>query len=376
LNVGFTYGVAGDRLQNVTGTQSMYARIMDEQSGWQRTIPLYPETAFSGTSQFSMATLDLCEVESIVNLVEAQAGLKQISYTLEIVNDIKFTASMKGSVISDTFSTTLVFNYDKIHFFLAETAGADPLHTVKSGLAGNATVQANSIPIFGFAIPVWLLRFVSIFGLILSLMGLGMAGMGLYHTASQTEEGLIRLKYGGMLVNVYEQNLEPYSAAVDVNTIDDLARLADRHGVMILHMKRNFLHYYFVQSNGAIYRYVVTSGKKGVAVIGDEPEEFVQQTAAQPPVPDPLFAREVAEEPVAIPTQPLKEERPRRKVHDPQPRRERARSVPARRVEQVWEPVKQAPVKEEALSYAIDTGEIDFFVPEREETIIIERVRF
>jgi signal peptidase I len=50
LNIGFTYTLIGDGIQNVTGTQSMYARIMDKQSGWQRTVPLYPETVFNGAS--------------------------------------------------------------------------------------------------------------------------------------------------------------------------------------------------------------------------------------------------------------------------------------------------------------------------------------
>lgn len=371
LNVGFTYAITGDRLQNVTGTQSMYARIMDVQSGWQRTIPLYPETAFIGTSVFSMATLDLCEVESIVNLVEAQAGLKQISYTLEIVNDIKFSASIDGAVFSDTFSPTLVFNYDKIHFFLADDPDADPLHTVKPGMVGSTAIQANSVRLFGFAIPVWLLRFASVFGLIISVIGLSIAGLGLYRTASQTEEGLVGLKYGGMLIDIQEQNLEPYSAAVDVNTMDDLARIADRHGVMILHMKRNFLHYYFVQSNGATYRYVVTSGKKGVAAGDDVPEEIMQEVV-QTPILDPLFVRE----PVVITKPPSIEEKPQRKIYELLPRKEQAQNIPTRRVEEVREPVRQAPVREEAVSYVIDTGEIDFFVPEREETVIIERAGF
>jgi len=367
LNVGFTYAVTGEGLQNVTGTHSMYARIMDKQSGWQRTIPLYPETPFSGQSNFMMATLDLCQVESIVNLVEAQAGLKQISYTLEIVNDVKFTASADGTAFNDTFSPTLVFNYDKIHFFLAEEPDVDPLHSVKSGMAGSAVAQANSISLLGFVIPVWTIRLVSMFGFAVSALGLGMAGMGLYRNASQTEEGLIRLKYGGMLVNVHEQNLGSYSTAVDVNSMDDLARLAERHGVMILHMKRNFLHYYFVQSHGAMYRYVVTSGKKGVAVT--EEREEVQVLTSQPLATEP--------EPIHVP-EPEPEENAGRKrqVYELLPQRVTEKRVPTRRVEKAREPIKQAPVMEEALNYVIDTGEIEFYVPQQEETVIINRVRF
>lgn len=362
LNVGFTYAIAGENLQNVSGTQSTYARIMDVQSGWQRTIPLYPETSFSGASNFTMSTLDLCEVESLVNLVEAQAGLKQISYTLEIVSEVKFTANVGGAVFSDTFSPVLTFNYDKIHFFLAEAGDDDPLHSVKSGMAGSAVAQANSISLMGFAIPVWMMRLVSMLGFLVSALGLGMAGMGLYRTASETEEGLIRLKYGGMLVNVHEQNLEPYSATVDVNSMDDLARLADRYGGMILHMKRNFLHYYFVQSRGAAYRYVITSGKKGVSAVDEQ--EYVTPAAAQVSYPDRILVHESINSPVE--PAPVQVKRTERRTYD----------MPPHGIRQARATKRQTPARIKEPAYVIDTGEIEFYIPEQNEPIAIEQGNF
>lgn len=376
LNVGVTYAIAGDRLQNVMGTQSMYARIRDEQSGWQRTIPLYPETPFSGQSNFTMATLNLCEVESIVNLVEAQAGLKQIAYTLEIVSDIKFTASVDGTVINDAFSPTLFFNYDKIHFFLAEDADANPLSTVKSGMVGSTSTRANSFNIFGFAFPVWLMRLLSLFGLVVCGAGMGVSGFGVYQNASQSQEEWIRLKYGSIIVNVQEQNLEPYSMAVDVNSIDDLARLADRHGVMILHMQRNFLHYYFIQSNGVTYRYVLSSGKKGMAAedrtqempypvtVTEIPAMPIEESIPQPVVeyvaePAPVQAHiQVEEVKPVLPTQ-----------------LEPVRSAPIQSVGKSWSTTRQPKVEEEAVTYILDTGEIEFYVPQREDAVMIKRVR-
>lgn len=359
LNVGFTYTLTGDGIHNATGTQSMYARIMDKQSGWQRTIPLYPETIFNGTSNFMMATLDLCQVEAIVNLVEAQAGLKQIAYTLEIVNEVKFTANMNGQVVSDTFAPVMTLNYDKIHFFLAETDGADPLHTAQAGMAGSNTAQVNSISVMGFAIPVWVLRIGSGFGFILSSLWLAMLGFEMLRDASRTEEGLFQLKYGGMIVNVHEQNLEPYSTIVDVDTMEDMARLADRHGGTILHMQRNFLHYYFVQNNGTMYRYVVTSGKKGVAA-----------------VEEPLIEQPMPVQSQAVEPEPVKKEERKRQVYEMLPRRVATKRVSARRVEKAQESMKQAPAREEAPNYILDTGEVEFYIPQQEETYVIERVRF
>ena len=62
-------------------------------------------------------------------------------------------------------------------------------------------------------------------------------------------------------MDVYERSLDPSSPVIDVGTIDDLARMAERQNTMILHMTVNFLNYYLVQSNGTTYRYVTNPSK-------------------------------------------------------------------------------------------------------------------
>ncbi|MCB0102517.1 MAG: signal peptidase I [Anaerolineales bacterium] len=270
LNVGFNYNIGGGRLQGIVGSHKMYARILDEQSGWQRTIPLYNDMAFSGTSYFSTATLDLCQVEAIVNLVEAEAGLKQIAYTLEIITEASFVANAEGNPVQDSFSQALVFQYDKIHFYLSEIPSQpDPLHFSKPGAVGSSIPRLNTLSLFGLSVPVWTLRFIAVFGFAVSGLITFGVGVGLYQTASQSEEALTRLKYSAMIVNIHDQTLPPAAAVVDVENMDDLARLAERNNTMILHMRRNFLHFYFVQSHGITYRYVITTGRQGVATVDE-----------------------------------------------------------------------------------------------------------
>jgi len=141
LNIGLTYNIQGNQLQNVSGNHQMIARIMDTPSGWQRTIPLLSQTAFSGTSFFSMATLDLCQLETLVNLVEKETGLRTNTYTVDIVTNIGFTANASGQIITGVFDPTLSFKYDKVHLYLANTnSEMDPLHITKKDLAGSSNV--------------------------------------------------------------------------------------------------------------------------------------------------------------------------------------------------------------------------------------------
>jgi signal peptidase I len=290
LNVGLTYNLAGNQLQNVSGSQQMFARIMDQPSGWQRTIPLLPPTAFSGGSFSSMAALDLCQLETLVNLVEKETGFHTNTYTVEIVTNITFNAIASGQAISGAFDPVLAFKYDKVHLYLANTNDVNPMHITKEDHAGSANVEANTVPLLGWEPTVGFVRAFALLGLGISLSGLVIMGLSVFNIAQQNEHALIRLRYGSILVDIYEKYLEPNSTFIDVTSMDDLAKLAERQGTMILHMTVNFLHYYLVVlDDGITYRYVVSTGKKGISESAPEsneiPKTITNELRAAEPVP-------------------------------------------------------------------------------------------
>lgn len=266
LNVGFIYNVLGNQLQNISGSNQMIARIMDVQSGWQRTIPMSASSTFSGNSFFTMTTLDLCQVESMVNLVETETGLRAGTYTIEIVTNILISANAPGQVVSDSFDPVLVFRFDKAHLYLADgNAEVDPMHIMKQGLVSSSNYEANTLPILGWEPTISFLRVFALVGLGLALGGLGAMGWSVFNMARQSEDTLIRLRYGPLLMDVYERSLDGTLPVIDVTSIDDLAKLADRQNAMILHMTLNYMHSYMVQCNGAVYRYVLGSGNRSAA---------------------------------------------------------------------------------------------------------------
>lgn len=268
MNIGFTYNVLGDQLQGVSGSHQLIARVMDEQSGWQRTIPLNQQAAFSGNSFSTVSTLDLCQAVALVNTLEQETGLRANAYTLEVITQVAMTANAAGNQISDSFEPRLVFKFDEVHFFLTAPKGQeDPLNLSEPGSASNSNLEASTLSLLGWKPAVGTVREIALFGLALSLSGLLLMSSGLFLTARRSQEDLIRLRYGPLLVNVYERDFAPTAMLIDVTTIDELAKLAERHSTVILHMTFNFLHSYLVQCNGITYRYVFSTGKRGVAEI-------------------------------------------------------------------------------------------------------------
>ena len=105
---------------------------------------------------------------------------------------------------------------------------------------------------------------VSIIGLVISLGGLLALGLYFYIASRRSQETIIRIKYGSLLMDVYDRGLETLAPVIEVTSIDDLAKLAERENVMIMHLhlaRRDFVHYYLVQIEGTTYRYVTGKGR-------------------------------------------------------------------------------------------------------------------
>jgi signal peptidase I len=263
LHASFTYNLTGAQLQSVSGSYQMIARVMDEQSGWQRSIPLNQPAAFTGNTFSTASAVDLCQIITLVNTLEQETGLRANQYSLEIIPQVQMNASAAGNQISAAFEPRLVFRFDEVHFSLSSPQGQDdPLNFMQKGSAQNANIEANTITILGWNAEISTLRLVAFVGLALSASGLLLLGMRIFSTAQKGQEALIRLKYGNLLVNVYERDIPPSSSSIDVTTIDELAKLAERHNTVILHMALNFIHYYLVQCNGVTYRFVFSAGKR------------------------------------------------------------------------------------------------------------------
>ena len=256
LDLGFLYTLAGDGVENVTGYQQFYAIITDEQSGWQRTLPLTSDTNFTGASYTSAATLDLCQVESLVAAVEQETGVRPSVYTLDIVARVSVNGTLSGQAFSDTFEPHLVFRFDNLHFYLTGNGSqTDPLQTSEARTLANPGTAENTLNLLGIKPSVRATRAFSGFALGLSLVGL-LALSLVYATVTKYDPAAaIRIKYGALLVDIYDRGLETPSPVIDVTSIEDLAKLAERQNLMILHLKRDSMHYYLVQNEVATYRY-------------------------------------------------------------------------------------------------------------------------
>lgn len=267
LNLSFNYVLVGEKLEGLSGTQQIQAEVVDEASGWQRTLPLTEAVAFTGNSTSARTSLNLCDMQALATKMEEATGYAAPSYTLRIVPQISISGKVKGRNLQDTFKPALVFQFDRLHAWLVKSdPNADPLNPNSSGLLKGTRVEANTLPLLGFEPQVGALRLAALLGAVLSAGGfLALAAM--LNRMARDKEAYVRMKVGPLLMEAHYPRLDGSGMVVELTSIDDLAKLADRKNSMILHEVRGATHYYIVQGDGITYCYVLDGHEEGLVEV-------------------------------------------------------------------------------------------------------------
>jgi signal peptidase I len=255
VNVHFDYFLTADTLSDVKGTISLRAETRDV-NGWTRTFPLVASTPFEGGSTAVQAMLNPCEILATLRSAEEKTQLHRDVYNLIIIPDVNIKATNGGQPMESTFTPRLVFYLDDYQMYvLTENPDFDPLAPFKTETAAVALNAPNQIQLPGFSITVGLAQAIAVIGLLTSLVLGGFVGWSVYTAAKQDPSITISLRYGTLLVNVNQVSFDVRSREIVINSIDDLAKLAERNATAIMHLEREGAHDFLVEGNNLVYRY-------------------------------------------------------------------------------------------------------------------------
>lgn len=258
VTASFDFRFESDQPHTIAGTAQLNG-VVSADNGWKRTIPLQAATSFTGDTTTLSGVLDLAAIQAMVSQLREQTGLALPDYTLAITAQVDVTGTLAGQSLRDDFAQRIEFGVDDVQAQLRRSSGAgesqDPLRATKSGALASQRQEPNALPLLGLRLPVSLARSLALGGLAVAALG----GAGLAIAAMRTPRGdepaRIAARYGPMLCSIARLDLGMTRAVVDVASFDDLARLADQEGRMILHEAGDNVHRYYVQSAGTLYRY-------------------------------------------------------------------------------------------------------------------------
>jgi signal peptidase I len=256
INVTFNYSLAAAPLENISGTYQLTAVLSHPQSGWQRTLPLQEQSPFSGSTFNTQATLNLCEVVKLIESVEEITGVHAGTYLLSINPNIHLTGLVAERALDTTFQPQLAFQYDRTQFFMVDQGdGNNPLTPGEAGILHEGKSIPNTLSLFGAELNVPMLRTIAVIGLALSLSGLLVLGFQLEYISRNDRETFVRMKYDPLVIDVDETGLNHNAMHIEVSSIDDLAKLAEKHNAMILHKTGMDTDQYLVHMDGFSYIY-------------------------------------------------------------------------------------------------------------------------
>jgi signal peptidase I len=251
FDVSFRYHVSSEQPMHLAGHSLLDAKLTDG-SGWTRKLHIKASTPFSGNATTVTGAINLDSVREAVSKFERATGqLNPSSYKLEITPRMALRGIVGDQMVDDKFAPTLTMLYDNGRLRLASPDNADeadPLRPMQSGVG--TTTHTATLGSMGVSTA----RQAAMIGLPLSMLFALLGGFLFYGSRSRDEVASIRRRYGAWLIDVAAVE-RPAHVERHVESIDDLARIAERYERLILHEQRGKLHSFVVEDAGIVYRY-------------------------------------------------------------------------------------------------------------------------
>ncbi|MEJ2011663.1 MAG: signal peptidase I [Anaerolineales bacterium] len=260
IGVDFDYQFISRATSELEGSYSMSAVVSDA-SGWRRRIELIPETGFDGAELEIGSRVDVEQIVGLTQLLQERTGTQRKVFNVDIIPELKIAGTLDGQAFEDQFAPLLSFQLDDLEMYLRGpdplSGEGDPLAPSSGGFLPRARTEPTTISILGLDLTVESARWTAGLGFGIGLAGIFGLWLAVRGVSQHDRAAEIQIQYGSLLIEVEQLELQPGLKQTDVRSIDDLAKLAERSGGMILHIDRGEEHVYCVKVDEICYRYIL-----------------------------------------------------------------------------------------------------------------------
>ncbi|HEY2789636.1 MAG TPA: signal peptidase I [Gaiellales bacterium] len=267
VQVRFAYTLHARHAEGISGTASLSA-VVASPSGWMRTFPLESPTPFAGSHAVVTGIVHLRKLERFLQRVATATAVPDASFTLTLVPMVRLHGRMAGQQFQASYAPQLPFTLTPLA--LSPPLPEGPAGAVRGqagsgavfhpGANGSATSAARVSVDLGagrLSMPVAFARIAALIGLLASLTAAVLAGRLLRRTRLSDEPTRIRARYGESIVTVVHSSLGRHTDLVQVKSIEELARIAERYESMIIHEQTDLGHAYLVADGSTLYAYLL-----------------------------------------------------------------------------------------------------------------------
>jgi signal peptidase I len=281
VQVGFHYVLRASRVEGAGGTASL-AAVLSASNGWSRTVSLEDPRPFTGRRVSLTGIVHLRRLQRLVQRVATATSAPTESFTLTLVPSVQAHGSLAGHPFEADYAPRLPFTLTPYELapVLPTAAAASPARAASAGVfhpaqtsaftaAGSATVTIGPGRLHMSAS---LARILGPMGLLAAIAAAVFVLGRLRRDRRADEPTRIQARYGEAMIAAVQSTLTRGGDLVEVESIDALARLAERYQSLMIHERTEAGHAYLVADNGTVYAYFVET---------DEPEPVLRERLAR-----------------------------------------------------------------------------------------------
>jgi signal peptidase len=258
INFAFEYQFTSDSPHALTGTAGLAAEISDI-NGWKRGLVLQAPKAFEGDTATVEGTLDLGVFSGYLQDLEEQTGVTRPYYTLTVGPIVEVNGTLAGLPLAERYVPQLTFLIDNLQLQLAPqdptVLDGDPLRPEQETALETTAPAPNRLTILGASMTVEAARWASGIALALGIFGLAFLAWGYRRMLQRNPLAAIQLRYGAHLVAMGPGAFELGGAKVELASLDDLARVAEKHGRLIFWLAQDGGYDFFVNTGEGLYTF-------------------------------------------------------------------------------------------------------------------------
>jgi len=262
VKMKYSYQMSSKQFSNngqkdINGTFRMTATLSDA-DGWNRSFLLIPDYEFSGPSVEALSTLDICRMLDIIADKELKTGSEIRAYTLSILPEVTISGSISGNSFNDDFSPGIEFLLGQKVLRMPD---AEEVFQVEQERFIPQTREVpNQLFVLGKPIQIRTLRWIACVGFGLSLLGAIYPAWAIYSDWKESSESRIRIQNQPLLVDIKPGSLKTKGLTViEVSSFQDLRKMAERYGALIMHEGSGTTHRYALQDGSTLYSYSMES---------------------------------------------------------------------------------------------------------------------
>jgi hypothetical protein len=250
IEASFSYEFLCDRPISEQSQEVEVTATIENPRKWTKSLVVVPKTNKAGSFSISFP-IDIQYFKMVIDAIGQETGARGSSYNIAVSTNTYTVAQTDVGTINEVFTQTLGATLE------GNTLTFDKeLSRSQSGTIGGATTSEPGGE--GRSRAPWII------GLVVALLALGYFGwsqtrLGLAPvSAGEAAAARARKKYRQMMVDVEElPGVKPTETVIPLNSLDDLARIADDLVKPILHQAEEGRHSYCIIDSGIRYLYVI-----------------------------------------------------------------------------------------------------------------------